>query len=197
MIGEAVLCQILSAWLGLNWGNSVRLKAEAFHKVDGGNIFMGLNLIKRVNWKAESARITIARNTGLQHGTLQECSCGNLPLYLTQWLPATLCLTAIQCSSIVETPKRKSAETFRHTFIHTQIYTSFNTQLWRKYTFFKATVGPHTQGGMCLTKWTHCRTHNKPLKEKFQHTWRLICTYWKSSWLDTRMLLQYLDISGS
>lgn len=49
MIGEAVLCQILSAWLGLNWGNSVRLKAEAFHKVDGGNIFMGLNLIKRVN----------------------------------------------------------------------------------------------------------------------------------------------------
>ena len=46
---EAVLCLILSAWLGLNWGNSVRLKAEAFHKVDGGNIFMGLNLIKRVN----------------------------------------------------------------------------------------------------------------------------------------------------
>ena len=49
MMAEAVLCLILSAWLGLNWGNSVRLKAEAFHKVGGGNIFMGLNLIKRVN----------------------------------------------------------------------------------------------------------------------------------------------------
>ena len=79
MMAEAVLCLILSAWLGLNWGNSVRLKAEAFHKVDGGKYFYGFEPHKASELKGGVCEDHNSLQYPAQHGTLQV---RNVPLYL-------------------------------------------------------------------------------------------------------------------
>ena len=80
---------------------------------------------------------------------------------------------------------RKRSTLLKHSAIllHTLMYTS--THSWRKKCFLdtsqRATPNhtkPHycwtTQGGMCQTKWTHCRPHNNP----FNHCWlRKFSTY--------------------